>query len=210
MQSYTTIQGGATARLVEKKSEFIASASFADSEEGALQFLEQVRAKHRTANHNVYAYLLREGARTRYSDDGEPQKTAGLPVLEVVRHSGLVDLIVVVTRYFGGTLLGTGGLVRAYTGAAQAALAAAVQVTVQPCVDVQITLPYPLYEQAVRLAENAGAIVADTAFAAEVTLHLTLVNGAQAALLEELRQLCRGALCARCTDPYYAPFEIKK
>ena len=80
----------------------------------------------------------------------------------------------------------------------------------QPCVDVQITLPYPLYEQAMRLAENAGAIVADTAFAAEVTLHLTLLNGAQAALLEELRQLCRGALCARCTDPYYAPFEIKK
>ena len=210
MQSYTTIQGGATARLVEKKSEFIASASFADREESALQFLEQVRTEHRTANHNVYAYLLREGARTRYSDDGEPQKTAGLPVLEVVRHSGLVDLIVVVTRYFGGTLLGTGGLVRAYTGAAQAALAAATQVTVQPCVDLQVSLPYPLYEQALRLAENAGAAVADTVFAAEVTLHLTLLDGAQAALLEELRQLCRGALCAQCTDPYYAPFETKK
>ena len=210
MQSYTTIQGSATARLVEKKSEFIAAVSFADREETALQFLEQVRIEHRTANHHVYAYLLREGARTRYSDDGEPQKTAGLPVLEVVRHSGLVDLIVVVTRYFGGTLLGTGGLVRAYTGAAQAALAAAKQVTVQPCVDVQVTLPYPLYEQAVRMAETAGAAVVDTAFAAEVALHLTLLDGAQAALLEDLRQLGRGSLCAQCSDPYYAPFETKK
>ncbi len=118
--------------------------------------MEEVRARHRTANHNVYAYLLRQGGRTRYSDDGEPQKTAGLPVLEVLRHSGLTDLIVVVTRYFGGTLLGTGGLVRAYTTAAQAALERAHRVTVRPCVDMSAVLPYALYEQGARLARRSG------------------------------------------------------
>ena len=206
MESYTTIEGVARATIVEKKSEFIASASFADSEEAALRFLESVRSEHRTANHNVYAYLLRQDRRTRYSDDGEPQKTAGLPVLEVLRHSGLTDLIVVVTRYFGGTLLGTGGLVRAYTGAAQAALEQAHRVTVQPCVDLRILLPYPLYEQAARLAAAAGAKVRNTLFTDKVTLELTLLDGSQQQLLHSLRELCRGKLEAEESDPYYAPF----
>ena len=116
MEDYRTIHGTATGEYEEKKSRFIAALSFADSEEAAVAFLEQVRAANRTARHNVYAYRLREGNRERYSDDGEPAKTAGTPALEVLQHSGLTDLIVVVTRYFGGVLLGTGGLVRAYTG----------------------------------------------------------------------------------------------
>ena len=110
MEDYRTIRGTATGEYEEKKSRFIASLSFADSEEAAVAFLEQVRAANRTARHNVYAYRLREGNRERYSDDGEPAKTAGTPALEVLQHSGLTDLIVVVTRYFGGVLLGTGGL----------------------------------------------------------------------------------------------------
>ena len=206
LESYTTIEGTAEAAIVEKKSEFIAAASFADTEQAALRFLEEVRARHRTANHNVYAYLLRQGGRTRYSDDGEPQKTAGLPVLEVLRHSGLTDLIVVVTRYFGGTLLGTGGLVRAYTAAAQAALERAHRVTVRPCVDMSAVLPYALYEQGARLAAAAGAKVRDTRFTDEVTLKLTLLQGAEAPLLEKLSELCRGRLRAQVGEPYYAPF----
>lgn len=206
MESYTTIRGRAGASITEKKSEFIAVAAFADSEQAALDFLASVRAAHRTASHNVYAYLLREGARTRYSDDGEPAKTAGLPVLEVLSHSGLTDVIVVVTRYFGGTLLGTGGLVRAYTAAAQAVLAAAERVTVVPCVDLTLTLPYPLYEQGLRLAQQAGAKVAGTEFAAGVTLRLTLRAGTEGALLESLAALCRGDLQAAAGKAYYAPF----
>ncbi len=115
MEDYRTIRGTAIGEYEEKKSRFIAQLAFADSEEKAVAFLEQVRAANRTARHNVYAYRLREGNRERYSDDGEPAKTAGTPALEVLQHSGLTDLIVVVTRYFGGVLLGTGGLVRAYT-----------------------------------------------------------------------------------------------
>ena len=117
MEDYRTIRGTAIGEYEEKKSRFIAQLAFADSEEKAVAFLEQVRAANRTARHNVYAYRLREGNRERYSDDGEPAKTAGTPALEVLQHSGLTDLIVVVTRYFGGVLLGTGGLVRAYTTA---------------------------------------------------------------------------------------------
>ena len=125
MEDYRTIRGTAIGEYEEKKSRFIAQLSFADSEEKAVAFLEQVRAANRTARHNVYAYRLREGSRERYSDDGEPAKTAGTPALEVLQHSGLTDLIVVITRYFGGVLLGTGGLVRAYTTATSRALEAA-------------------------------------------------------------------------------------
>ena len=95
MEDYRTIHGTATGEYEEKKSRFIAALSFADSEEAAVAFLEQVRAANRTARHNVYAYRLREGNRERYSDDGEPAKTAGTPALEVLQHSGLTDLIVV-------------------------------------------------------------------------------------------------------------------
>ena len=131
MEDYRTIRGTATGEYEEKKSRFIAQLSFADSEEKAVAFLEQVRAANRTARHNVYAYRLREGNRERYSDDGEPAKTAGTPALEVLQHSGLTDLVVVITRYFGGVLLGTGGLVRAYTTATARALEAADRVTLR-------------------------------------------------------------------------------
>ena len=138
MEDYRTIRGTAIGEYEEKKSRFIAQLSFADSEEKAVAFLEQVRAANRTARHNVYAYRLREGSRERYSDDGEPAKTAGTPALEVLQHSGLTDLIVVITRYFGGVLLGTGGLVRAYTTATSRALEAACQFLILVVVPVVI------------------------------------------------------------------------
>ena len=145
MEDYRTIRGTATGEYEEKKSRFIAQLSFADSEEKAVAFLEQVRAANRTARHNVYAYRLREGNRERYSDDGEPAKTAGTPALEVLQHSGLTDLVVVITRYFGGVLLGTGGLVRAYTTATARALEAAEVVTVRSVVELEVTVDYSLY-----------------------------------------------------------------
>ena len=145
MEDYRTIRGTAIGEYEEKKSRFIAQLSFANSEEKAVAFLEQVRAANRTARHNVYAYRLREGSRERYSDDGEPQKTAGLPTLEVIQHAGLTDVIAVVTRYFGGVLLGTGGLVRAYTQATQAGIEAAELVVVSRCVDIEVRAAYGKY-----------------------------------------------------------------
>lgn len=205
MESYRTVKGRASASLTEKKSEFIANVSFADTEEQALAFLNEIRAQHRTARHNVYAYLLKNG-RCRYSDDGEPAKTAGTPVLEVINHSGLVDVAVVVTRYFGGILLGTGGLVRAYTAAAQAGLSAAEIVTVCPVVDMDITVEYALYERVQRLLEAAGAVMGETGFGSAVCLHATLKDGAQGPVLAALQELCRGEENAVVSEVYYAPF----
>ena len=155
MEDYRTIRGTAVGEYEEKKSRFIAQLSFADSEEAAVAFLEQVRAANRTARHNVYAYRLREGSRERYSDDGEPAKTAGTPALEVLQHSGLTDLIVVITRYFGGVLLGAGGLTRAYSQGARDVLDAAGTCRMGLWTLWDIPCPYALFER-LRLEVEAG------------------------------------------------------
>ena len=200
MEDYRTIRGTATGEYEEKKSRFIASLSFADSEEAAVAFLEQVRAANRTARHNVYAYRLREGNRERYSDDGEPAKTAGTQALEVLQHSGLTDLIVVVTRYFGGVLLGTGGLVRAR------ALENAEVVTVRSVVELQVTVNYSLYERASLLIDAAGAKQAAPQFTDRVTLCWQMPEHTEGPLLEQLRELTRGSAQVTVSDPFYAPF----
>ena len=205
MEDYRTIRGTATGEYEEKKSRFIASLSFADSEEAAVAFLEQVRAANRTARHNVYAYVLQNG-RTRYSDDGEPAKTAGTPALEVLQHSGLTDLIVVVTRYFGGVLLGTGGLVRAYTTATARALENAEVVTVRSVVELQVTVDYSLYERASLLIDAAGAKQAAPQFTDRVTLCWQMPEHTEGPLLEQLRELTRGSAQVTVSDPFYAPF----
>lgn len=206
MAGYRTIQGTASFTYEEKRSKFIACAAAAQSEEEALAFLNGVRAANRTARHNVYAYCLREGGRTRYSDDGEPAKTAGTPVLEAITHAGLTDVIVVVTRYFGGILLGTGGLVRAYTAAASGALAAAEVVRVQELVACTLRLPYPLFEQAQRMIGAAGARLAEPRFAEDVTLCWRMPNGGEPALCKSLAELTRGSAAVEVSLPFFAPF----
>lgn len=211
MASYTTIAGRATAEIEEKKSRFIASLAHVETEEEALAFLDEIRAANRMARHNVYAYVLREGGagaagRVRYSDDGEPQKTAGLPTLEAIQHAGLTDVIVVVTRYFGGVLLGTGGLVRAYTQATQAGIEAAELVVVSRCVDLDVRIAYARYEQLARIAQDCGAKVLDTVYDDAVTLHLRMLDGTQDAFLTKLTELERGREDVRVNDPIDAAF----
>ena len=205
MAAYRTIASPATAEIVEKKSRFIGQIAPAQAEEEALAFLEAVRAEHRMARHNVYAYVLRSG-RVRYSDDGEPGGTAGMPTLEAVQHADLVDVAVVVTRYFGGILLGTGGLVRAYTDATKAAIDAARIVVVSRCVDIMMEVPYNLYEPACRLAEDAGARVHDTDFAENVLITFRMLDGTQSPFLEKLTELTRGQSEIIVTDPFDAAF----
>ena len=185
MEDYRTIHGTATGEYEEKKSRFIAALSFADSEEAAVAFLEQVRAAHRT---------------------GEPAKTAGTPALEVLQHSGLTDLIVVVTRYFGGVLLGTGGLVRAYTTATARALENAEVVTVRSVVELSVTVDYSLYERASLLIDAAGAKQAAPQFTDRVTLCWQMPEHTEGPLLEQLRELTRGGAEAAVSEPFYAPF----
>ena len=203
MAAYKTIAARAEAEIVEKKSRFIGQIAPVATEEEALAFIAEVKAAHRMARHNVYAYVLR-GGRVRYTDDGEPAKTAGMPTLEAIQHAGLED--VVVTRYFGGILLGTGGLVRAYTDATKAAIEAADVVTVSVCVDIILEVPYSLYEQLCRIAEAAGAKLAESDFAENVLLTFRMLDGTQPPFLEKLTELTRGQSEIIVTAPFDAAF----
>lgn len=205
MSDYKTIRGVSTFEYEEKRSRFIGTAAFADTEEKALEVLARVRAANRTARHNVYAYVLQNG-RTRYSDDGEPAKTAGTPVLEAIGHAELSDVIVVVTRYFGGILLGTGGLVRAYTAAASGALQKAELVSMRLVVDCSLRVSYPLFEQAQRIVAASGAKLQDPVFEDAVTLLWRMPSGEEAALCQTLSELTRGAAQVQVSAPAYAPF----
>lgn len=209
MSEYATIAGRCVAEIEEKKSRFIAHLAHVESEDEALAFLEEIRAEHRMARHNVYAYILRgEGAseRTRYSDDGEPQKTAGLPTLQTLQHAGLTDIACVVTRYFGGTLLGTGGLVRAYTQATQAAISESKRVTVSVCIDITLRIAYPLYDQMVRIAADCSAKTLDTQYADTVTLTLRMLEGTQEPFLAKVTELCHGQEDITISKPLNAVF----
>ena len=205
MSDYKTIRGVSTFTYEEKRSRFIATAAFANTEEKALAVLNGVRAANRTARHNVYAYVLQNG-RTRYSDDGEPAKTAGTPVLEAIGHAELSDVIVVVTRYFGGILLGTGGLVRAYTTAASGALQQAELVSMRLVVDCSLQVPYGLFEQAQRMIAASGARLQEPVFADAVTLLWRMPSGEETSLCASLAELTRGAAQVEVTAPAYAPF----
>ncbi len=143
MEPYKIIAYGGTGEIEEKKSRFIAQVAAVATEEEALAFIEARKKQFWDARHNCYAYVLGEKAQTvRFSDDGEPAGTAGRPILEVLLNSGIRDLVVVVTRYFGGVLLGTGGLVRAYTKAAQAGLAASDVRTMQYGYEIDLITDY--------------------------------------------------------------------
>ena len=209
MSEYATIAGRCVAEIEEKKSRFIAHLAHVESEDEALAFLEEIRAEHRMARHNVYAYILRgEGAseRIRYSDDGEPQKTAGLPTLQTLQHAGLTDIACVVTRYFGGTLLGTGGLVRAYTQATQAAISESKRVTVSVCIDITLRIAYPLYDQMVRIAADCSAKTLNTQYADAVTLTLRMLEGTQEPFLAKVTELCHGQEDITISKPLNAVF----
>ncbi|GHV09119.1 YigZ family protein [Clostridia bacterium] len=139
--------------LVEKRSKFIGRIFVVSDENSALSRLAEVRARHRDATHNVYAYRILENNLTRYSDDGEPSGTAGMPVLDVLARPNISNALCVVTRYFGGTLLGTGGLVRAYAAAAKGVLEAAGVSELVEVATGAATVPYPLWEQVQQLVE---------------------------------------------------------
>ena len=162
-------------------------------------------AKYAVCAHNVYAYVLQNG-RTRYSDDGEPAKTAGTPVLETIGHAGVADVIVVVTRYFGGILLGTGGLVRAYTAAASGALQQAELVSMRLVVDCSVRVSYAQFEQAQRIIAAAETRLDEPVFDDAVTLCWRMPAGQEGALCTALNELTRGGAEVEISKPQYAPF----
>ena len=192
MADYKTVKGEATGTIYEKKSEFIGYIAHAKTEAEAQEFLAKIRKKHYDARHHCYAYIIKDEGIIRQSDDGEPSKTAGMPILEVLRHSGLEDAIIVVTRYFGGTLLGTGGLVRAYTEGAKAALNAAEILTYKTCVDLNITVDYSLYDKITTLCQNKNGKIIDTQFTDNVNITIRMLSGTQDELINDLVVLTKG------------------
>ena len=167
---YKTIRRAASAEFVEKRSRFIGYISPVTTPEQAAEFIDSVKSRHWDATHNVPAYILREGNLCRYSDDGEPQGTAGMPVLSVLQKEGVTDCAVVVTRYFGGILLGGGGLVRAYSHSAKLALDAGGIVTRALCSVVRVKSDYTFYGRLTSLIPEQGGIIENTVFEDSVTV----------------------------------------
>ena len=170
--SYRTVAGEGMAEFVDRRSRFIATVRPVTTEEEAQAFIADKKKEYWDARHNVYAYVLREGGISRFSDDNEPQGTAGMPTLDVLQKQGLVDCVVVVTRYFGGILLGTGGLVHAYSQSAAMAVEAAGVVERRLCAYGTVTCDYAQYGWLNPLILELGGRVDDTAFADAVTLSL--------------------------------------
>lgn len=147
MESYITIQRAATFELEDRKSRFIADAAPVETEQEALRFIEDIKKRYPDATHHVYAYVIRENSIMRFTDDREPQGTAGMPVLDAIRKNGCTNAVIVVTRYFGGTLLGTGGLVHAYSASALGALKAANIITYDVYVEYDVLTNYSDYQR---------------------------------------------------------------
>ena len=180
---YKTIARRCEARFTEKKSEFIGYLAPVSTEEEAVKFVAEIRALHPKARHNCYAYILRENNTARHSDDGEPQGTAGAPIYEVLRKEGLVDVACVVTRYFGGILLGAGGLTRAYAKGAKDAVNAAEIKLMCEAVPLEISLDYALYGRLAAIFAEFGAKVQNEDFSEQVRVELCV----RAELLEQLK-----------------------
>ncbi|MCM0083381.1 IMPACT family protein [Geomonas sp. Red32] len=187
-----TVQRDGQAEIIVKKSRFIVNAAPVRSELEAMGFVERIRAEHRDANHNCFAF--KAGGSQRMSDDGEPSGTAGRPILDVLEKQGLSDTVIVVTRYFGGILLGAAGLVRAYSQSAAAGVEAAGVATAVAAVDLRVTLEYPLVGKVQYLLTRAGALTLDSHFGEKVSIACRVLAGAAEALENELAEASAGRI----------------
>ena len=174
MQEYKTVEKEASDFFIEKKSKFIGYAKPVKTQEEAVEFISEIKSKHWDATHNVYAYVLRENNIQRYSDDGEPSGTSGVPVLDVMLKESLVDVCVVATRYFGGTLLGAGGLVRAYSHTSKIALEAAGIITMAQCSIMSAEVDYSFYDRLNILLSDFSAVILNTSFSDKVCVEFSV------------------------------------
>ena len=192
LKSYKTLGHYAAEEYIVKKSRFIGYAKPVKSEHEALEFINEISKKHWDATHNVYAYSLREGGVKRFSDDGEPQGTAGMPVLNVLTQEEVTDCVVVVTRYFGGILLGGGGLVRAYSHSAKIGVDAAEIITLVPWYLCSVCCDYTFYGKIETLIRDMGGVVDDTQFAENVVVKFRIEQGQEHAFNKNLQDLTNG------------------
>ena len=196
-------------RYEDRKSKFIGEIFPVETPEAAIEAIQSVKAKYRDARHHCYAYIIREGNYMRYSDDGEPQGTAGMPILDVLRRENITNVCCVVTRYFGGVLLGTGGLVRAYTKSAQLGLEAAGINQMSRYSVLLITCPYSLLGVVQNILPEHDCVVEETDYAADVTLTVTLPEGGEAALEQALKDATSAGVEVECMDTRFMGRRIR-
>ena len=194
-EQYTTVKREAHVEFEEKRSLFIGHALHVESEEEALAFIKQMKKEYSDATHNCFAYLIKGGIIARYSDDGEPQGTAGMPMLETIRKSGVSDVCVVVTRYFGGILLGAGGLVRAYSHSTAIAIEGAEIVTYEPYLVYELRSGYSEYQKYSNILTSASAIIDDTDFGADVCVKFALKRDEAEKVLKRIKTSNQLIMC---------------
>ena len=200
MESYITIHKYASFEYEDRKSIFIGEARPVETEADAISFIESVKKRYPDARHHVYAYVLRENSTMRFSDDREPQGTAGMPVLDVIRKNGLTDTVIVVTRYFGGTLLGTGGLVRAYTAAALGAVEEAEIITYDVYVTLSIEASYSDYQKFSPVFAEMGYRSNDVRYTDKVVLNGSVRKANLEVLVDKLTQITSGRVKIEIID----------
>ena len=209
MEEYLVPTGFGEDEFVEKKSRFIGRAWLVESEEEALQKIQEMKKQHYDATHNCWAYIIRDGA-VRFSDDGEPGGTAGMPMLQVLQREGLYNVVCVVTRYFGGILLGAGGLVRAYTKGAKIAVDAAGKSMKRVWDVIYLPVPYSWYERMRQEAASFEGIIRDTQFGADVELEVLTPESRTQAFLDRVVDLSAGTLEGMITGQEYRAFPVQE
>lgn len=209
-KDYKTVLENASDEFVEKRSRFIGYCKPVKTEQEAIDFINEKRSEHWNATHNVYAYSLREGNIKRYSDDGEPSGTAGMPVLDVIVKNEIFDVVVVVTRYFGGVLLGTGGLVRAYSHGSKIAVEAAKPVIMQNCLVCEARCAYNQYGKISSLIIGVGAAVDDTVYESDVLVKFHIKPDLLGTLNKKLADATSGEVTVEQKDEQYFAVQINE
>ena len=208
MSEYFVPAGSGEAEFVEKRSSFLGHVRFVETEDAAREFINEMKKKHYDARHNCWCYIIRGGA-VRYSDDGEPQGTAGLPMLEVFKREGVENVVCVVTRYFGGVLLGTGGLLRAYTTSAKDALDAAGIAAVRRWVKLEAACPYSLLERMKTECLALEGAVSDVEYGADVRMTFLLPESRSEEFQARVTELSAGQSSAQAVGEELMPVRVK-
>ena len=189
---YVTLAKEGASETVVKKSVFIGHAAPVKTEAEALEYIAKYKKKYSDATHNVWAYLIKNGNLMRYTDDGEPSGTSGIPVLDVIRKGGFTDAVIVVTRYFGGTLLGTGGLVRAYSAAAKEAVDDAGLASFRSFDEISVETDYQMYQKLKNYLKHPDIIVDDTVFSDKVTVKLAVLDESTETVCRDISEMSAG------------------
>ena len=208
MEEYLVPTGFGEDEFIEKKSRFIGRVWCVETEEEALSKIQEMKKQHYDATHNCWAYVIKDGA-MRFSDDGEPGGTAGNPMMQVLQREELFNVVCVVTRYFGGVLLGAGGLVRAYTKGAKIAIDAAGKSMKRVWSVLYLPCPYNFYERVKLEVEAFGGVVRDTQFGAEVELEILVAKPQTQAFLDKLTDMTAGTVEALVTGEEYRAFPVE-